>query len=554
MSEPQMLDLMAEAFVHEGVDTLFTLMGDGNMYWATAMKHLGVRLIHVRHEHSACTAAIGYHSATGKVGAASVTCGPGLTQTMTALTTAARAQVPMVVFAGEAPLGSKWYNQAIDQAPLVTATGARYIAAHSPARVLDHIREAFYVARFERVPVVIGVPMDLQKVAAPAKRPSYSPSETLLPQAGLLHPDPRQVASLADRLVAARAPIIIAGRGAVSAGAGAAIEALANQTGALLATTLPARGLFRDHPFSIGVAGGFATKVARELFQASDLVVAVGASLTYFTVDAQSLFPQALVAQIDERPVGLKHGEAAADLYVRGDAAVCVEALLQALGTRVSAATVRSDALAERIRTTPPDSDDDEGSSGALDPRRIVVELDAAIPKDWDIVSGTGHSSYFYTHMSGRAPERFHAIREFGAIGNCLGIAIGVAVARGDGKVALLEGDGALIMHIQELETIQRQGIRMLIVALNDGAFGAEIHKLRHEGVDDSQAVFGRPHFRAIAKGFGLKGQTITKAGQLTELFGIHEASETGATVWDIHITDKVVSPRMRRLTERGHP
>jgi hypothetical protein len=96
---------LAQAFAVEGVDTHFTLMGDGNMHWAAAMKSLdGMSTFADRHEHCVCAMAIGYHSATGKVGVASVTCGPGLTQITTALAVAARAHIPLVVFAGEAPI------------------------------------------------------------------------------------------------------------------------------------------------------------------------------------------------------------------------------------------------------------------------------------------------------------------------------------------------------------------------------------------------------------------------------------------------------------------
>jgi len=118
MSNLPIYEMLARAFAGEGVDTLFSLMGDGNMHWATAMAKLdGMRVFHARHEHCACAMAMGYHSATGKVGVATVTCGPGVTQIMTALTTAARAGVPLVVFAGESPINARWYNQALDQAP-----------------------------------------------------------------------------------------------------------------------------------------------------------------------------------------------------------------------------------------------------------------------------------------------------------------------------------------------------------------------------------------------------------------------------------------------------
>src|ERR1700710_2912757 len=99
-----------------------------------------------RHEHCAVAMADGYARATGKVGVASTTCGPGFTQIMTALTSAAQAHVPLVVFTADAPLGQRWYNQTSDQASLTKATGAHFVAAHSPALMMDYVQEAFYVA------------------------------------------------------------------------------------------------------------------------------------------------------------------------------------------------------------------------------------------------------------------------------------------------------------------------------------------------------------------------------------------------------------------------
>ncbi len=123
---PKLYEALAEAVLAEGVDTQFVLMGDGNMHWSTAFAKLpGVQSVHVRHEHVAAAAATAYNVATNKLAVASVTCGPGLTQLMTALPAAVRARLPMVVFAGEAPINSKFNNQYIDQAPFVTATGAR---------------------------------------------------------------------------------------------------------------------------------------------------------------------------------------------------------------------------------------------------------------------------------------------------------------------------------------------------------------------------------------------------------------------------------------------
>src|SRR5262249_45396284 len=105
MSKLQVTDMLARAFAAEGVEVLFTLMGDANMYWSVAMSELpGVKVVHARHEHCAVAMADGYARATGKVGVASTTCGPGFTQIMTALTISARSNTPLVVFAGDSPL------------------------------------------------------------------------------------------------------------------------------------------------------------------------------------------------------------------------------------------------------------------------------------------------------------------------------------------------------------------------------------------------------------------------------------------------------------------
>src|SRR5215510_16231004 len=187
---------LAQAFAAKGVYAHFTLMGDGNMHWATAMKNLdGMATFSARHEHCACAMAMGYHMATGKVGVASVTCGPGFTQIMTALTGASRGRIPLVVFAGEAPINARWYNQALDQPPFAAASGAHYIAAHSAQRMYQYVREAFYVAQHERKPVVLGVPYDLQKQPLP-NLGDYQPSSTILPRTEPAPPDPRQIEQL----------------------------------------------------------------------------------------------------------------------------------------------------------------------------------------------------------------------------------------------------------------------------------------------------------------------------------------------------------------------
>ena len=232
-SKLKVSDMLARAFAAEGVDHLFTLMGDANMYWSTAMAELpGMKVVHARHEHCAVAMADGYARATGKVGVASTTCGPGFTQIMTALTIAARGNVPLVVFAGDSPLAAAWYLQQIDMAPLALACGAHYVTVKHIDRLLDSVREAFLVAQLEQKPVVLSVPMDLQKQAWPHMT-DYTPSSDLMPAAQRPVPDPAIVDKVVDMIAEAEKPIIIAGRGAILSGAAPALEALAGEAGAL---------------------------------------------------------------------------------------------------------------------------------------------------------------------------------------------------------------------------------------------------------------------------------------------------------------------------------
>jgi thiamine pyrophosphate-dependent acetolactate synthase large subunit-like protein len=155
----------------------------------------------------------GYARATGKVGVASVTCGPGYTQIMTALVMAARGNAPVVVFAGDAPIGASWYLQSIDQAPLALATGAHFVPVRTIDRALDCVREAFYVARAERKPVVLSVPLDLQKEEF-SYLADYAPSTELMPRQQTLWPDPEVVDEIVAMIAEAERPIVIGGRGA----------------------------------------------------------------------------------------------------------------------------------------------------------------------------------------------------------------------------------------------------------------------------------------------------------------------------------------------------
>ena len=554
MNVQHLYDVLAAAFAAEGVDTHFTLLGDGNMHWGIVLaERHGVRTIHARHEHCACEMASAYAQVTGRVGVASVTHGPGVTQIMTALTTAARGDIPLIVFASEGPTTATWTIQQIDQAPLIRACGVEYIQIASVNHALDRVREAFCVAQYERRPVVLGVSDDLQRMRVP-EMPRYLPSSDFIPRERPAAPDADSARAIAEVIASAERPIILAGRGVMQAGAKAEVLELAERCGALLATTLPARGLFEGEAYSIGIGGGWSSDVATELFAQADLVIAIGASLTGFTTHFGRLYPRARVIQIDTSPRAVRHNRVVANFHLRADARLGVAAVNNSLAQLVKAKPgYRTEEMARRLRQSS-DPVAEKAADGTIDPRRAVQEINRVVPKDWFLVGGSGHCAYFTaTNTQDRPPELYASIRHFGAIGSGLSHAIGVAVARNDRKILLIDGDGSLMMHIQELETISRHGIQMLIVALNDGAYGSEVHKLRMDGMSDKAVHFGRPDFARIGAGFSLAGARITDLAEIEPRFQEHLRGSQ-AEIWDIPISGDVRSaPFARESREKRH-
>src|SRR6201991_4176124 len=149
-----------------------------------------------------------------------------------------------------------------------------------------------------------------------------------------MHPGPEIVAEAVERLAAAKRPIILGDRGVLRAGARDAVVKLADRCGALLSNTLPARGLFHDHPFGLGVTGSYFSSVGKEMYESADVVLAVGTSLSYYVGGGHN-FAKACKIQLDDAPRGLRDGQKAADIYVRSDALVGAEALLAGLDKKL---------------------------------------------------------------------------------------------------------------------------------------------------------------------------------------------------------------------------
>lgn len=540
-------DYLAAAFEAEGVDTVFGLMGDGNMFWMSAMAgRVGAEIVHARHENAAVAMADGYARANGRVGVATVTCGPGVTQILTSLTASVRARTPLVVFAGQTPVGAAFHLQELDQRPVVCSTGAEFVGVATMDQALDAVARAFHLARTLRIPVVLSVPYDLQETDQPWTEVVVS-SDALVPQAPPNAPSPQAIADVAALLRTAETPVIVAGAGAVRSGCRDEILRLADLTDAHVATTLRAKDWFEGEPRDLGIAGAFAGEAAREIFAEADVVLGLGARLGSYTTEAGYLFPLAHVVQVDLAPAGYLDGQRVADSYVRADAKAAVEALTALLpGRPVTGRRGQGRPLLERPARPAHRAGD------PLDPSDAVQAIDQAVPADASITVGAGHFwNFVVPGLTGRSPLNYHFTYDFGVIGQAVPTAVGVATAHRRAGITtpsvVIEGDGSLLMNVQELETIARHGLPLLIIVMNDGAYGAEYHKLVAKGGDGDHAVFGRTDLAATARSFGLHGLSPGSPGELGTAIAEFLADPRG-TVLDVPLDHHAVSDQYRRL------
>src|SRR3954449_11216461 len=288
-------DAVGRALGALGVDVVFGLMGSGNLAVTNALRDAGVPFYSSRHEYGAICMADGYARVSGRLPACSVHQGPGLTNAITGLTEAAKARTPLIVIAADVPAAALRSNFRIDQTALVESVGAVAERVHGGATAPADTARAVRRARAERRPVVLMLSLDVQAQECDGAEPPPLGPELAAPR-----PAEESVRAAADVLAAARTPAIVAGRGAVLAGAGPALRRLGEITGAVLATSAMANGLFAGGPYELGIAGGFASPLATRLLSESDAIFAFGAALNQWTTKHGTLIaPRARVVQVD---------------------------------------------------------------------------------------------------------------------------------------------------------------------------------------------------------------------------------------------------------------
>jgi acetolactate synthase I/II/III large subunit len=503
-------EAVGRALAGLGVDAVFGLLGSGNLTVTNALRDAGARFVAARLENGAICMADGYARVSGRLPACSVHQGPGLTNAITGLTEAAKSRTPLVLLAADTPAAALRSNFRIDQAGLVEAVGAVAERVHGPATAMADVARAVRRARVERRAVVLMLPLDVQAMECP---------DPALPPAGPLLAPPRPgddvVAAVADLLRAAERPAIIAGRGAVLADAGGALRRLGQLTGAVLATSAVANGLFAGDRYDLGIAGGFSSPLAARLLREADAVIAFGAALNQWTTRHGTLLGRdARVVQVDldEEAIGAHRP---VDIGVVGDAGATAAALVAALEGRIAIGG-RTPGLADDIAQYRWRNERFEESRTALDPRTFSIALDELLPEDRCVVVDSGHFMG-WPSMYLRVPDAagFVFPQAFQCVGLGLGNAIGAALARPDRLTVAALGDGGALMALSEFETLGRLGLPIMVVIYDDAAYGAEVHHFRPQGQAVDLAQFPDTDFEAFAKAAGCDGLTVRRIEDL---------------------------------------
>ncbi|MCG7634631.1 thiamine pyrophosphate-binding protein [Gordonia McavH-238-E] len=535
---PTVADVAGRVLADLGVGHAFGVVGSGNFVLTNALREGGVPFAAARHEGGAASMADAYARMSGRVGVLSVHQGCGLTNAMTGIAEAAKSRTPMIVLTADSPASALRSNFRIDQEALAASVGAVNDRVYGPGTVVADVTRAVRTAVTQRRTVVLHVAIDIASAAADFDGPTK-----LSVAAPRVRPEARSVARLADAIRAARRPVFVAGRGARAAGP--EIAALAEVSGALVATSAVANGLFAGNPFSLGISGGFSSPTSAELIAGADLIVGWGCALNMWTMRHGRLIgADTTVAQVDV-DIDAIGAHRSVDLGVVGDCAATAADVLAALPPDTPAPVgYRSADVAARIAESSRWQDvpvTGEVTPGRVDPRALTIALDEILPAERIVSIDSGNfMGYPSTHLSVPDEYGFCFTQAFQSIGLGLGTAIGAAFAQPGRLPVLGTGDGGFLMAIAELETAVRLALPLVVIVYNDSAYGAEVH---HFGNADMTTVtFPEVDIAAIARGHGATGVTVTGLDDLDEVRNwvgsLPSPEPSGPLVIDAKITD----------------
>ncbi|MET8473564.1 thiamine pyrophosphate-binding protein [Streptomyces sp. NPDC006422] len=498
-----------------GVRTAFGVVGSGNFHVTDALVAAGARFVATRHEGGAAVMADAHARTSGEVTVLTVHQGCGYTNSLTGVAEAAKSRTPLLVVTAEAT--ERTSNFYVDQPALAEGVGAVSARVRSARTALDDVTRAFRLCAEERRTVVLNVPIDVQD----EELPEDGVPVRRRPAAGLPRPAVADCGEFAELLRRAERPVFVAGRGARADGAGEAIAALAERSGALLATSAVARGLFKGEPWCLDVAGGFSTPLAAELISGADLIVGWGCALNMWTMRHGRLISDAAkVVQVDVDREALGRTRDI-DLGLWGGVTETAAEIAALLADEPARVGHRTPDVAERLAAEGSWAQvayEDGTGGGRIDPRTLTLALDGMLPAERTVAVDSGNfmgcpSMYL------DVPDQYGLCftQAFQSVGLGLSTAIGAALARPDRLPVAACGDGGFLMGVSELETAVRLGLPLLVVVYNDAMYGAEVHHFT-DAADLSTVTFPDTDIAALARGHGCAALTVTAPEDLAPL------------------------------------
>ena len=535
-----------------GIEQVFGLMSDDTAVFATALDSSGIRFYGARHENNAIAMAEGYSYGTGGLGVAVIGRGPATANGLHAATYASRSGSRVLIIFGDQAAPSGAVNtigpdyKGFNSTGVLGAAGIRTFVATSPDTARGALADAANAA-LQGGAVALLLPvnvqlaeMDLANSAPPALRRPQPPAA----------PRAQAIEAAAAVLRQSRKPVILAGMGAHRAGAKAEIEQLADRTGALLATSARGKDMFHGHPANLGIVGSFSHSAARRMIDQADCVVVFGAGLNLLTMSFGHSLPKVPLIQVDadRSHIGRWHP---ADVAVVGDARLAAQALLEALppGSNVDR-PFRSDETLRFLADFDIAQDFEPANTArTVDPRSLGAALEKLLPARRNLVYDAGNFLGIVPYLSVPGPGHFKLTSDFASIGLGFGTALGVAKARPDETTVLVVGDGGFLMTLGELETVVREDLPLVIVLMNDCAYGAELHFLKMRDLPVAKSVFPDVDYAPIAEAFGFQAATIRTLDDLKKVASLLAKPE-GPVLLDCKLNAAVAAPFMSEFHE----
>lgn len=559
-SEPEILTgsgAILRTLQNLGVTDVFGIPGGAVIpFYDELMAQDAIRHILVRHEQGAGHAAEGYAAATGRVGVAIATSGPGATNLVTAIADAYMDSVPLLAITGQV-FSTLMGSDAFQEADIVGITMP--ITKHSilVTRAEDvpaAIASAYHIASTGRPgPVLVDITKDAQQNRAPFIWP---PKVDLPGYRPITKAHGKQVQTAAALFVAAKKPVLYVGGGVIRAHASAELLALAEATGAPVVTTLMARGAFPDsHQQHLGMPGMHGTVPAVLALQESDLIVSLGARFDDRVTGKISEFaPHATIVHVDVDPAEISKIRNA-DVPIVGDAkdviadlTVAFRAAAEAQQQDITEWWTHLNGLREEFPLGYTDPTD-----GLLAPQYVIKRIGELTGPEAVYAAGVGqHQMWSAQFIKYERPNSWLNSGGAGTMGYAVPAAMGAKVAEPDRVVWAIDGDGCFQMTNQELATCTINNIPIKVAIINNSSLGMVrqwqtlFYDGRHSFTDldtghDTQMI---PDFVKLADAYGALGIRVTRADQVDDAIKLALATNDRPVVIDFVVSrDAMVWP-----------